>query len=174
MSLPLDIFRVLENQHRKRSAPNKKGGPVGRPCVILFPPLLLDPLHRLDDLLLVAESAESEVTFTGRPEARTRGANHMALAEQFVEEVPAGQPTGSLQPDVGCVDAAEAGDAGGREPLADDAGVVHVVVDDRFGLPPTLRGVDRGGGLLHRVGGSVEFGGGATVPELVEAVFLTR
>ena len=66
-----------------------------------------------------------------------------------------------LEPDVGGVDAAVDGEAGFGEPFADDAGVLHVVVDDLLGLLPALVGVDRGGGLLHRVGGAVELGGGA-------------
>ena len=136
--------------------------------------ILLNPLHRLNHILAMTEGRKSEEPFAARPETGTRRADDVAFIEEFVEEVPGAQAARRLEPDVGGVDAAVAGDAGSGETFTDDPGILHVVVDDLLGLLPPLLGVDGSRGALHRVGGAVELGGGAAQPELVEGVLLAR
>src|SRR6185369_1493901 len=149
----------------------QKGRPNGRPFTFLLQ-ILLYPLHRLNHILAMAEGRQAEEPFAAGAETGAGGADHVAFGEELVEELPAAHAARGLEPDVGGVHAAEAGDAGFLQTLADYAGVLHVIIDDLLGLLPPLVGVDRGGGALDRVGGAVELGGGAAQPELVEAVAL--
>ena len=134
--------------------------------------ILLDPLHRLNHILAMAEGRQAEVPFPARAETDAGRADHVAFVQQLVEELPAGQVARGLEPDVRGIHAAEDRHAGFRQAFTDDAGVLHVIIDDLLGLLPPLVGVDRSGGALDRVGGAVELGGGAAQPELVEAVLL--
>jgi len=120
----------------------------------------------------MAEGRQPEEPFAAGAEAGAGGADHVAFGKELVEEVPAAHAARGLEPDVGGVHPAVAGDAGLFQAFTDDAGILHVVVDDLFGLGPPFVRVDRGSGALHRVGGAVELGGGAAEPELVEGVFL--
>jgi len=122
----------------------------------------------------MAEGRQSKEPFAAGAEATSRRPDHVALLQQLVEEVPGAHAARGLEPDVGGIHAAVAGDAGLFQPFTDDAGVLHVVVDDLLGLGPPLVGVDGSGGALDRVGGAVELGGGAAQPELVEGVLLPR
>src|ERR1039457_453699 len=136
--------------------------------------VFLDAFHRLYDILPMPKRRQPEVPFAAVAKARAGRPDDVALGEELVEEVPAGHPARRLEPDVRGIYAAVAGDTHSGQTFADDAGVLHVVVDDLFGLLPPLVGVNRGGGLLHRVGGAVELGGGAAQPQFVEAVALAR
>src|SRR6185369_13574534 len=138
---------------------------IGRLSNSILLQILLYPLHRLYHILAMAEGRQAEEPFAARAEAGAGGADHVAFVQQLVEEVPAGHAARGLEPDVGGIHPAVAGYAGCGEPFADDAGVLHVVVDDLLGLLPPLVAVDRSGGALDRVGGAVELGGGAAEPE---------
>jgi len=120
----------------------------------------------------MAEGRQPEVPFPARAKAGAGGADHVAFVQELVEELPAGHVAGGLEPDVGGIHTAEDRHTGLRETFTDDAGVLHVIVDDLLGLLPPLVGVDRSGGALDRVGGAVELGGGAAQPKLVETVAL--
>lgn len=109
-----------------------------------------------------------EVSFPTRPEAGAGGADHVAFVEQLIEEVPAGHAAGGLEPDVGGIDAAENGDTGFLQTFTDDAGVLHVVVDDLLGLLPAFIAVNCSSSPLYRIGSTIELGGGAAQPEAIE------
>src|SRR5688572_29982728 len=69
----------------------------------------LDPAQRLFHVRAAIERADAEVTLTSSAEAAAGGADDVGLAQQVIEELPAGGVAGRLQPDVGGVDAAEDG-----------------------------------------------------------------
>src|SRR6056297_1461032 len=123
-------FMVVFLSQGKRASSDKGGR--------LFAPLLFDEFDRFAYIVTIAEGGQTEVAFAARAEAAARSADHMALVEQLVEKVPAGHALGSLEPDVGSVDAAVAGDAGRGQAFADDAGVVHGVVDHALDLGPAF------------------------------------
>ncbi len=121
----------------------------------------------------MTEGRQPEVPFPARAETAAGGADHVAFGQQLVEKVPAGHAARGLEPDVRSIHAAKAGDTRCGQAFTDDAGILHVIIDDLPGLLPPLFGVDRGGGALDRVGGAVELGGGAAQPQFVEVVLLT-
>lgn len=50
--------------------------------------ILLDPFHRLNHILVMAKGREPEEPFPGWAEAGARRADHVALVQELVEEVP--------------------------------------------------------------------------------------
>lgn len=103
------------------------------------------PLHSGFGGVGVAKGGKADVALSTGAEACAGGGGHVGPVQHLVEEVPGAHAVGGLQPDIGGVHPAEAGQAGGGEALPDDPGVFPVVVDIGHDLGPALGGVDGGG-----------------------------
>src|SRR5689334_10949546 len=110
-----------------------------------------DALDRLDTVGARAESGDTEVALAARSETGPGHAHHLSLGEQPVEEIPRRCAGRRADPDVGGVAPAVHREAGRLQALTKDAGVVHVLVDQRANLFLSLRGVHGGRGTLHDV-----------------------
>src|SRR5690606_2430197 len=134
-----------------------------------------EAFDRFFDILAAVEGTETEIAFAGGAEPAAGGADQVPLLQQAVEEVPASHALGSLEPHVRGIDPAVDVDAAGLEPLADDAGVGEVEVDQLLHLVLAVGGVDRLGRPLDDVRGAIELGvlppGPQRVQRLGGAVF---
>ncbi len=126
-------------------------------------------MHGLDDFFTVVEGGDADVAFAAFAEACAGGGDDLGFVEQGVEEGPG--VALDVDPHVGGVVAADAGVAEGFDALADDFGVLEVVVDLRGGLGVALGGVDGLCCALDGVGDAVELGRVAAIPHGVEGDF---
>src|SRR5262252_11067083 len=133
-----------------------------------------DPFDRLDAVGAGAESGDPEIAFAARPEAGAGHAYHLGLREKPVEEVPGRDAGRRADPDIRSVPSAVHDESGSLQPLADDARVVHVLVDQRSNLLLALRGVDGGRRALHDIRRAVRLRGLPPEPELIEAHLVAR
>ena len=115
-----------------------------------------------------AESGQADIALPAGPKARAGGSGHIGLGQHLVKKVPGAHAVGNLQPDIGGVYPAEAGQAGGGQALPDDPGILPVVADVFRNLPAALFGVDGCGPPLDHIGHAVELGGLAAVPHAVQ------
>ena len=108
------------------------------------------------------------MAFAAFAEAGSGGADDLGFVEQLVEKLP-GIGAG-IDPDVGRVVPADAGETELGHGVADEGGVAQIEVGHCLDLGLAGLGEDGGGGFLHGVGDAVEFGGMAAVPEGVDGV----
>ena len=94
----------------------------------------------------------------------------MHVFQELVKEIPGWHVVWGFQPDVRGVDAAEGGDACRGKAFPDDAGVFHVVADHFPDLGLAFRGENRLCTTLDDVGGAVELGGVAAVPQGIQCL----
>ena len=112
------------------------------------------------------------MAFAALAEAGAGRADDLGLVEQEIEKFP--RVAAGVDPDVGGVFAADAGEAELHHCGADEGGVGEIEVGHGLHLRLALGGVDGGGGLLHGVGDAVELGRVAAVPEGVNGVGVAR
>src|SRR5688572_20148923 len=93
-----------------------------------------DSADRFLDVRARVEARQPEVALAARTKARARSADDLRLIEQAIEELPRRRATLRPQPDVRRVHAAEHGEAGSRQTLAEEARILHVERDLRRGL----------------------------------------
>ncbi len=80
----------------------------------------------------------------------------MGLAKELIKEVPGANTIRSLGPNIWSIVAAETSKAQARQAIADDSGVLHIVIDDCLTLTPPLGRQCGRPTILHDVGGTIE------------------
>ena len=130
---------------------------------------LFDALHGFEAVVPCAESGDADVALAVGAKAFAGSDHHVGVVEQSVEEVPGVLAVGRRYPDVGRVLAAIDRQSEEGEALADELGVLHVVLDGGAHLLLTLGCEDGFSATLGDVAGTVELAALATVPERVEA-----
>src|SRR5690606_27031259 len=91
------------------------------------------------------EGAEADMPFAATAEAGPRSADDARLVEELVKIFP--RLAGHLDPDIGRVVAAGAGETEGGDRLPDLPRVFHVEGDEGGDLGLTFGSINRGGGL---------------------------
>lgn len=119
------------------------------------------------DILTGVEGRDAEIAFTCGAKARAGGDNDLGFLEHFIKHLPRAHPFGAANPNVWGIDAAKDLKSERKAGLAEKLGISHVVMDECGNLFFTLFGKDRRRSFLDGVGCSVELGGMATGPELV-------
>src|SRR5262249_28598903 len=145
----------------------------GRPSGVLPAEPRRDALDRLDAVGARAESGDPKVALPARPETRPGHAHYLGLGQQPVEEVPRRYAGRRADPDVRSVASTVHGEPGPSQAFADDARVVHVLVDQRSDLLLALRSVDGRRRPLDDVRRPIRLGRLSPEPELVEADLLS-
>ena len=102
-------------------------------------------------------------------EALARRADDIDAVDEQIEQIPRFEPIWALQPDIRRVHASVGRKAGGREPLADNLCIVHVIADRLFDLRLARLGVDGLRAALYNIGHAVEFRSLSAGPVTVEA-----
>src|SRR5712691_10629962 len=128
-----------------------------------------DALDRLGTLRAGAEGRDAEVALAARAEAGSGHADHLGFGEEAVEEIPRGHAGRRADPDVRRIAPAVHGETSRLQARADDAGVLHVVVDLGADLLLALRRVDGRGGALNDIRRTVRLRRLSAEPELVQA-----
>src|SRR3989338_9325719 len=119
----------------------------------------------------MSECGNPHVSLAVLSEAGTRRRDDVRFSKKFAKKWPGRAPGGTGEPDVRRAGPAEEREARICEPFADDARILHIVVDLFMRLPIAF-GRERGKpAFLRDVGRAVEHRRLASVPVLIEYSF---
>ena len=86
-----------------------------------------DAGHGLLGSVGIAKGGQADIPLAAGTKASAGGGDHVGLFQELIEELPGAHAVGGLEPDVGGVHAAKAGETGSGQALPDDPGVLLII-----------------------------------------------